>query len=554
MSAAEQCVTQVRLKLSPLNVGEECLHEESCVLVATVYNRVMHVKQLAKEKLLAMGHESADINLVFEGMILSDAKLLFEYGMRDDELYELKYVTNLDMGLSLECRGEAELASVVETAMLGMLQGHAPFLEEHSTGGTYRLFGPDQQPVAMLKPCDEEAFAPQNPRAYVGPCGSPGFVQGTYSATGASREVAAYILDHDHFAHVPGTVTVRARHPNLNNPLDQDVVWKAASLQEYVPSAGLAGDYSPSFFSMAAVHRIAILDIRLVNLDRNDGNILVQGSPSDGTASPSRHNKGILVPIDHGSCLPDAVGATADSIVWMDWPQVRLPFSDTELDYIRNLDVERDVKLLSDVLHIPESCCRLAWAATRLLQIAACHGWTAYDTGRVLYRDDFDSPSKLEMIFQDCSKRSARSSESSLSSSSAQSSGRSPCRFPSSCSSPGEISAIPEFELKVEMSPPPPVPARDPFPTLSPTCLGAEDKSYPVSSTPSTRASSPFGSLPPFELPDLNDSDSTHPPYCMKSPPPLLLQFENDSWEPERTKLFRTLAEAAISALVTAQS
>jgi hypothetical protein len=550
--------------LSPLRVDEDGADEQDCVLVASVYNRVMHVKQIAQESVLLKGYKARDIDLIFEGIILSDAKMLFEYGMRDDELYELKYVTNLGMGLSLECRGEAELGSVVETAMLGMLQGHAPFLEEHSTGGTYRLFGPDQEPVAMLKPCDEEAFAPQNPRAYVGPCGSPGFVQGTYSATGASREVAAYILDHDHFAHVPGTAIVRARHANLNNPLDTDVVWKAASLQEYVYSAGLAGDYSPTFFSKAAVHRIAILDIRLVNLDRNDGNLLVQGPSSGGTASPTAHNKGILVPIDHGSCLPDAVGATADSIVWMDWPQVRLPFADAELDYIEKLDVDKDVTMLSDVLHIPDSCCRLAWAATRLLQIAAPHGWTAYDIGRVLYRADFDFPSKLEIIVEDCSTKSATHLEPSPTSSSSvspQSRGRSPQsrhRYPSTCSSPGETAAIPdaipEFELKVFTSPSSSL-ARDPFPTLSPTCLGADCKGYPVSSTPSTRASSPFGGLPPFELPELHDVDSTCPTF--EAAPPMSLPplpFEIECWEPDRTKAFRTLVDAAITLLVTSQS
>merc|ERR1719265_909319 len=100
---------------------------------------------------------------------------------------------------------------------------------------------------------------------------------------------------------------VSAKHSYLNNPDGDDVCWKRASLQDFVPSMGHAGDFAPSCFSTESVHRIAILDMHIVNLDRNDGNLLVAAS---GT-TPSPSNPASLIPIDHGSCLPDEIGATA---------------------------------------------------------------------------------------------------------------------------------------------------------------------------------------------------------------------------------------------------
>ena len=37
-----------------------------------------------------------------------------------------------------------------------------------------------------------------------------------------------------------------------------------------------AGDYGSSLFSIEEVHKIAILDIRILNCDRNEENILVK--------------------------------------------------------------------------------------------------------------------------------------------------------------------------------------------------------------------------------------------------------------------------------------
>jgi hypothetical protein len=492
---------------------------------------------LLKEYEPLKGCKASDVDLYCNGQLLSESKMLVEYNFSQaiDEPVEIKFAVNAGMGISLDPSGDPTFAGLVESAMIAMLEGKAPRLEEQSTGGTYRLFGPNNEPLAMLKPCDEEAFAPQNPRGNVGISGSPSFMKGIYSTTGSSREVAAFLLDHDGFSNVPRTSFTKAKHPNLNNP-SSDVVWKNGSIQEYVPSAGHAGDYSPNFFSAEAVHRIAILDIRIVNLDRNDGNLLVATQDGTSRSSPSAQHKATLIPIDHGSCLPDAIGATADSIVWMEWPQARLPFGDLELEYIKGVDLDRDAALLRDVLHISDACRRVAWAAGRLLQIFAENGRTAYDIGKVFYRDDFDTPSPFEHLLEKCTNEASPDLADPLI---------------------GSFQLIEDVQLTVKAYSSPPVAhryVRKPFPTLSPSAVEKDDEKMVTSATPSTRSSSPiFGTLMALDLPDLADLSADQcekPPQSEHQTERCQFPLELECWSPESLSLFRQLVEDGLQHLV----
>lgn len=55
----------------------------------------------------------------------------------------------------------------------------------------------------------------------------------------------------------------------------------------------------PHAFPIEEVHKISVLDIRLANADRHAGNILVYKDGEGGQF--------VLVPIDHGYCLPENV-------------------------------------------------------------------------------------------------------------------------------------------------------------------------------------------------------------------------------------------------------
>jgi Phosphatidylinositol 3- and 4-kinase len=97
------------------------------------------------------------------------------------------------------------------------------------------------------------------------------------------------------------------------------------------------------------VAKIAVLDIRLANTDRNGSNILVS-SGSDGTVR--------LTPIDHGYCLPSSLQDI--TFEWLYWPQASVPFSEEALAYIQALDADNDLALLeAHGIHIRPECARV---------------------------------------------------------------------------------------------------------------------------------------------------------------------------------------------------
>ena len=81
-------------------------------------------------------------------------------------------------------------------------------------GGSYVFADERGRPAAIVKPCDEEPLAPNNPKGFVGrELGDPGLRPTVRVGQAALREVAAYLLDHGGLARVPPTVLVRVAHP-----------------------------------------------------------------------------------------------------------------------------------------------------------------------------------------------------------------------------------------------------------------------------------------------------------------------------------------------------
>ncbi len=182
------------------------------------------------------------------------------------------------------------------------------------------------------------------------------------------REVAAYRLDHDHFAGVPQTVVTTLEHP----------LWGGAgtgSLQYFVsdttPVVESRTDECEKF-SAASVRRIAMLDIRLLNSDRHTSNILLA------------EDKTTLIPIDHGFILP--IDLSEVCYDWLAWNQAKTPFNDQELSYISLLDPERDRELLLNELGLEETRANRLFIATILLKLGALRKLTPYDIGTFISR------------------------------------------------------------------------------------------------------------------------------------------------------------------------
>ncbi|XP_078448308.1 phosphatidylinositol 4-kinase gamma 8-like [Wolffia australiana] len=192
----------------------------------------------------------------------------------------------------------------------------------------------------------------------------------------ALREVAAFLLDHRDFSGVPPTALVLFS-PSNSPP------WATASLQRYVPHSCDAADLGPSTFTVRSVHRIAILDVRLLNLDRHAGNILVQRG-------------GELVPIDHGLCLPQRL--EDPYFEWLHWPQSSVGLSQEEMEYVQRLDPFEDLEVLRRELPmLAEQSGRVLVVCTIFLKRAVAAGLTLADVGAMMTRD-LSGQSELERV------------------------------------------------------------------------------------------------------------------------------------------------------------
>lgn len=274
-------------------------------------------------------------------------------------------------------------ALVVEVA-IAMASGVHPEPASSGLGGAYFLHAQNGDTIAVAKPVDEEPLAFNNPKGLAGRMlGQPGIKCSIRIGETGMRESAAYVLDHGGFAGVPPTALVKFSHVRFNyNPgSDPTTVYKIASLQRYVNHDTDAGDLGPSSFSVTSVHHIGILDVRLMNLDRHAGNILVRHdteSYAGGTAE--------LVPIDHGFCLPESLDDPY--FEWLHWPQASIPFSETEVDYILSLDPSEDAELLRrEIPSIGESSIRVLVLCTIFLKQATTYGLCLADIGEMMTRE-----------------------------------------------------------------------------------------------------------------------------------------------------------------------
>lgn len=81
----------------------------------------------------------------------------------------------------------------------------------------------------------------------------------------------SFFENKDQIAVNPSSIT----HPQISME-NEFLNKKEGSLQLYVTHNDMVGDYGPSMFNTKEVQKIAILDLRIINCDRNEENILVR--------------------------------------------------------------------------------------------------------------------------------------------------------------------------------------------------------------------------------------------------------------------------------------
>lgn len=237
----------------------------------------------------------------------------------------------------------------VQDSCLSIKNGNTKLCQS-GVGGTYFVY--DSETInpknisSVFKPIDEEPGAPNNPKE-----NPPSFVPMMAWGAGAHREVAAFKLDKG-FAGVPETHLVEVTDGEGT---------KMGSLQKFVTNDGDCSDVGANKFSVDDVHRIGIFDIQILNMDRNDENLLVL---------KSSEKEWKLVPIDHTYGFPNKINSYFN---WQFWAQTKKPFSSENLAYIQQINVIEDALMLLEN-GIDEESVRNVTGSTLLLQKAASKG------------------------------------------------------------------------------------------------------------------------------------------------------------------------------------
>ena len=228
------------------------------------------------------------------------------------------------------------------------------------------------------------------------------------------------------------------------------------------------------FTSDLEVQRIALLDIRLLNCDRNPANILVHRKTHHTTATIHHHHRNrcdsdrmrsdsdeingggcsgstitssaattidqrtvgcemcdleeeeeeelsftpnhspadyMLVPIDHGYCLPPKLKLCQWDWAWFNYQQVSKPVHPTIRAYLKSLDIDELIAKIRPQVPLQEDCLFLIKISHHLLVDGIEAGLSLKDIAQIIARDDDDEPSKLELIISEAEENALRSVE-----------------------------------------------------------------------------------------------------------------------------------------------
>jgi hypothetical protein len=350
---------------------------------------------------------------------------------------------------------------MVRQVQLGLRCGHLPTKTDvlDCTGGVYFMKASSNNLVAVFKPMDEEQGMPNNPKGHAG-SGDYGLREFLKPGEGYIRETASYLLDRGGFSKVPATTIVHCEHDVFNYARKYNggkgMYPKLGSLQEFVPANDTFEDISPSLVSVLELQKIALLDLRLLNSDRNSSNILAirkkekgrSGSEGDSSCcedpsncsccmdemdldaflwdcsaasssdpmveSTSRDKRGdaySLVPIDHGYCIPDRLRIDEFDWCWFWCPHISEPVHPDVRDYVQSLDIEELLLGLTKQIPLSEDKKFLLRVTHHLLQEAVAAGLTLFDIASLIARTDGDIPSPVELALESAEDNAQRAIE-----------------------------------------------------------------------------------------------------------------------------------------------
>jgi hypothetical protein len=400
-----------------------------------------------------------NIRLFFKNEELANDLKMIDYGIpfkkHPEIFYEIfSYKNDYSLAIYGTVPCPSSLEKIINQALSGFAKGLKPKLLEDGTSGVYQIRNVDKEVIAIFKPFDEEANAPNNQKGYANLFGSKSFKEGILSGEATIREEAAYLLDSfsDKFNFdVPPTTFVELCHKAFKINIEEMKIMendeyvkrssimkrflyenlrgrkggdgkdqntfistekynyipkKYGTLQKFINSTGVVADYSYSLFTVEEAHKIMILDFRILNCDRNDENILLQKKIKKSEDSDEEKKFYKLVPIDHALSFPSCLEIGDFDICWMSWKQAEVPFTQKEKEYIESINIIEDMERLNSYIYLRPECWKYFRISNTVLKVCTKYNLTPFEIGSLLYHFDYDykTPSKIKLIVEKTEK------------------------------------------------------------------------------------------------------------------------------------------------------
>ena len=346
-------------------------------------------------------------------------------------------------------------SEMLRNVRLGLQRNWKPKItdEFEGSGGVYFLRSAKGSYEAVFKPHDEEQGMPCNPKDHVG-AGKEGLREHFLPGQGCLRELAAYLMDHQNFCKVPPTTLVHCEHQGFHYPapagskVDRgDPYPKLGSLQKFIHGAELFEDVGQGLLSDFEVQKIALLDMRILNCDRNAANILVKyvpgktdhgsfhsdevtflphdesqsySSDESPNSSPVTSRKQLdssnkspyeLYPIDHGYAMPSQLKIFEWDWAWLYYPQVAREVVPEIVTYLDSLNIDELLEKLEPQVPLSDESKFLLRLSHYLIVEGVRAGLTLKDIALFIARSDEDVPSKLELFIEEAEENAYRSIE-----------------------------------------------------------------------------------------------------------------------------------------------
>jgi hypothetical protein len=270
------------------------------------------------------------IKTVFENNVNPDLPPSSVHGGKEVIIVTPRLIPSFSSSTGVEPKDKEWLQEVKKSFFSGTISGIGEFAKK-GISGSYVLLNENEEPIAILKPLDEEAGAHngfQRDRAKMG------IVPGT----SGYREVLAHQLYKEQ---VPATLLAEIVSHDFNssyaNPNKTVSVqkWEPDTITLYKLEKGKRGSLKPF------LHSVASMDLCLHNSDRNRSNLLIKQDQDSKDVIAS-------VPIDHGCVLPENCDSGA-RFCWYTELKDDDTFSSEEQEAIEGINLAEYQKKCTDI-------------------------------------------------------------------------------------------------------------------------------------------------------------------------------------------------------------